>query len=230
MSDKVKLQDIVVDPTIQVREVEGHTVSEYTQAMKAGAKFPAMTLEKGTNRLVCGNHRYYAYKRVLEPTDTVAVTYREFSGEADIIRTAAKDNATHGRPLDTWDRKRITARLQEAGDSLDDIAALLSVPVSKVEYWAGMTVTVIGRRGKKTLKRTEPIKRGLEHMAGREIKEEQYKTHAERDRGVPARQNAQTLIRWIENGWISDDAGTIQALRSLYSALADYFNAKEKTA
>jgi len=230
MSDKVKLQDIVVDPTIQVREVEPHTVSEYAQAMRAGSMFPALMLEKGTNRLVCGNHRYYAYKRVLEPGDAVAVTYREFTDEADIVRTAAKDNATHGRPLDTWDRKRITARLQEAGDSTEDIAALLSVPVTKVQHWAGMTVTVIGKRGKKTLKHTEPLKRGLEHLAGTEVQEEQYRAHAERDRGVPARQNAQTLTRWLENGWIDNDPKTTEALEVLHAALSDYFDTKEKTA
>jgi hypothetical protein len=230
MSNQVKLQDIVVDPTIQVREVEGHTVSEYAQAMRAGAQFPPLVIENGSNRLVCGNHRYFAYKRVLEPTDTVSVEYRDFEDEAAIIRTAAKDNATHGRPLDTWDRKRITVRLQEAGDSIEDIAALLSVPVAKVENWAGMTVTVIGKRGKKTVRHSEPVKHGLEHLAGKQVPEDQYNCHAQMDRGVPARQNADTLRRWIENGWIAGDDRTRESLRQLATALEQLFAREEKSA
>jgi hypothetical protein len=120
--------------------------------------------------------------------------------------------------------------LQEAGDSVEDIAALLSVPVAKVERWADMTVVVVGKRGKKKLRHSEPVKRGLEHIAGQEVPEEQYKAHAERDRGVPARNMAQSLTRWLANGWVDDDPRTESALRELATELNEYLNAKENTA
>lgn len=233
MSDKkIALQDIVIDPTIQVREVEGHTASKYAAAMRAGAVFPPLLVEKGTNRLVCGNHRYYAYKRVLEPSDEVECEYRTFTDEADIIRTAARDNATHGRPLDTWDSKRITLRLQQAGDDLEDIAALLHVPVRKVETWAGQQVIVVGKKGKRKLRRHEPVKHGLEHLAGHEITEEQWQAHAERDRGVPAVNQATTLTRWIDNGWIdAANPRVIHTLEALKESLDRFLDGqKEKTA
>ena len=183
MSD-IRLDEIVIDPTIQVREVEAHTVSKYAASMRSGETFPALLVETGTNRLVCGNHRYFAYKRVLEPSDKVSCEFREFADEADIIRVAARDNATHGRPLDTWDLKRITLKLQRLGDSSEAIAQLLGVPVSKVETWSGMKVVVIGKQGRRVMRHEEPLKRGLEHMAGKEISEEQWTEHALRDLGV----------------------------------------------
>ncbi len=230
-SMKVKLQDIVVDPTIQVRNVESHTVSTYTAAMRAGAKFPPLLLEEKTNRLVCGNHRYYAYETVMEPDQKVDCEIRRFSGEAEIIRTAARDNSTHGRPLDTFDRKRITQKLQALGDSMEDIAGLLNVPVSKVENWSGMKVIVVGKKGKSIYRHEEPLKHGLEHLAGKEVTEEQYTTHKTNDRGVPISGQAMTIARWIDNGWIDEDNERImQALESLYNSLADFFKNRRKSA
>jgi hypothetical protein len=219
MSD-IRLDEIVIDPTIQVREVEAHTVSKYAASMRSGETFPALLVEKGTNRLVCGNHRYFAYKRVLEPSDKVSCEFREFADEADIIRVAARDNATHGRPLDTWDLKRITLKLQRLGDSSEAIAQLLGVPVSKVETWSGMKVVVIGKQGRRVMKHEEPLKHGLEHLAGKEIPEDQWTEHVQRDRGVPARQQAMTLTRWISNGWIDEsDTRTLEALEELHDSL-----------
>lgn len=231
MSDKIRLEDIVVDPTIQVREVESHTVSKYAAAKRAGEVFPPLVIEKGSNRLVCGNHRYYADKIVFEPSDEVACEFREFKDEAEIIRVAARDNATHGRPLDTWDCKRITLRLQRYGDSAESVAEILGVPVSKVQTWAGMSVVVIGKRGRKTLKHNEPLKHGLEHLAGREITEEQWREHAERDRGVPVSNQARALTRWLENGWIDTENQTaMDALTELRNAIDRFFQTQEKTA
>lgn len=228
---QVKLSEIVVDPTIQVRNVDSHTVSTYTAAMRAGAKFPPLLLEEKTNRLVCGNHRYYAYKTVMEPDQKIDCELRKFSGEAEIIRTAAKDNSTHGRPLDTFDRKRITQKLQAFGDTLEDIADLLNVPVSKVESWAGMKVFVIGKKGKSTYRHEEPLKHGLEHLAGKEITEEQYEVHAKKDRGVPIVSQAATLTRWIDNGWIDEeDEKAIEALMALSDSLSAFLKKQRKSA
>ncbi len=220
---KVKLMDIVVDPTIQVREVENHTVSKYAQAMKAGAKFPPMLLESKTNRLVCGNHRYYAYKSAFGPEQEVAVEYKLFDNEADLIRHAASDNARHGRPLDTWDQKRIAIRLAGHGDSAEAIADVLAVPAAKVEQWAGMTVIVIGKQGKRKLKNVEPVKHGMEHMAGQPVEAQAYAEHERHDPGIPVKNMAAVITRHLTNGWIAaNDPKTIDNLEALYTALGEF--------
>ena len=227
----IKLSDIVIDPTIQVREISTNTVSEYRQALRAGAKFPPLIIEKGTNRVVCGNHRYYAFKGVLAPDAAVNCTYETFKSEADLIKRAASDNSKHGRPLSTWDKKRVVMRLGDQGVDKDEIAAVLSVPINKVEEWAGMTVVVVGGTSKKQMRRSEPVKHGLEHMAGKEIPETQYEEHADRDRGVPAKNLAASLTRWINNGWIdTDDDKTMANLQALYDALGGLLSrGKRKT-
>jgi len=226
---KIKLSDIVIDPTIQVREISTNTVSEYRQALRAGAKFPPLVIEKGTNRAVCGFHRYYTFKGVLEPTATVDCIFETYKTEADLIKRAASDNSKHGRPLSTWDKKRVVMRLGDHGVDKDEIATVLSIPVKKVEEWAGMTVVVVGGTGKKQMRRSEPVKHGLEHMAGKEIPENQYEEHADRDRGVPAKNLAASLTRWINNGWIdTDDDKTMANIQALYDALGGLLSEKKR--
>lgn len=227
----VTLADIVVDPTIQVREVENFTVSTYAQAMKAGAKFPPVVLEQGTNRLVAGNHRYYAYKSVGTPETKIPCTYRTFKDEAEVIRFAAKDNAQHGRPLDTWDKKRIAMRLRQLGDDPELISEILGVTVSRVESWAEMAVIVTGKKGKKQLRTPQPVKHGLEHMAGKEITAEVYEEHKKRDYGTTVKNLAAIITRHITDELIDvSDEKTIENLKALHTALSTFLKKDEVAA
>ena len=215
---KVRLMDIIIDPNIQVREVEPYTVGHYAQAMKIGAKFPPLILEKKTNRCVCGNHRYFAYKRAFEPETLVPVTFREFANEAEIIRLAATDNSHHGKPLDTWDMKRVVIRLRDLGDTVEDVAKILSVPVKKIEKWAGLTVVVIG---KNKTKYSAPVKHGLEHLAGRTVTVAEYNLHKAHDYGNSVKNMAAIITRHINNGWIDiEDTKTMDNLVVLHDAIS----------
>ena len=195
MKTKIKLADIIIDPNVQVREVESVTVSEYRQAMKLGAIFPPIIVDSKTNRLVCGHHRYAAYRGILDPKDKVPAIFEAFENDAAIIRRAAKDNALHGRPLDTWDKKRIVLRLQELGDSQESIAEVLGVTISRIEHWAGMTVCVRGKDGQE---HDEPVKRSWESMVGQTVTQAQYDAHAHGDMGIDAYRVAGQLLRWLK--------------------------------
>lgn len=222
---KIKLMDVVVDPTMQVREVTPYTVSKYAQAMRAGAKFPPLLLEKGTNRIVCGNHRYYAHKSTKKPEDLIDVSFQEFENEAALIRCAAKDNATHGEPLSTWDKKRISLRLSSLGDTPEDIAALLAVPVSKVQSWGGMTVVVVGNGHKPGAR---PVKASFDTSSVKSVNVKEYEEHARKDSGVPIKNQAAMITRFLKNGWINtDDEKTMSNLRDLLDALESFFAKSE---
>jgi hypothetical protein len=191
----IKLADIVIDPNVQVREVELATVSVYRQSMKAGAVFPPIIVDAKTSRLVAGHHRYTAYRGIYDPDYEVPCTFMDFENDAAIIRFAAKDNAQHGRPLDTWDKKRIVIRLQQLGDSDESIAALLGVSVAKIEDWAGMTVIVRGENGQK---QEEPVKRSWESLVGQTVTRSQYEAHAHGDLGIDAYRVSGQLLRWLK--------------------------------
>jgi hypothetical protein len=216
----IELQNLVIDPSIQVRTVNPQTVSTYRQAHRSGAEFPPLIVENKTNRIVCGNHRYYVYKSELQPTDTIQCHAVTYPSEVDLIKHAAGDNAQHGLQLSTFDKKRIIVRLKSLGEDYDSISQVLAVPVKKVQELAGMTVVVVGKKKKKKYTRTEPLKRGLEHLQGKTVTEEQYAEHANKDRGVSAVSMASTLIRWIDNGWISNDELTMARMRRLHDVLS----------
>lgn len=218
---KRKLSELVIDPVIQVREVEPYTVSRYAQAMKAGARFPAITIDQN-NRVICGNHRHAAYRTAFDPDYSVSVEMMNFDTDEDVIRYAARDNVTHGRPLDTWDMKRVALRLKNAGDSPDAIAELLSIPVKKVESWAGIIVVTRGV-GKKVLREQHPVKHGLEHMQGREIDSKVYESHKRSDLGVPVKNMAAIITRHVSEGLIdTEDEKTMHNLANLHTALNDF--------
>lgn len=219
---KIKLMDIVIDPTIQVREVKPFTVSKYAQAMKAGAQFPPLLLEEKTNRVVCGNNRYFAYKSAFDPDYEITVEFRRFKDDAEIIRVAAKDNSTHGAQMDTWDCKRIASRLIGYGDTPEQIAEVLSIPVKKIETWSGMNVIVIGNKAKGVKTEALPVKNSLSHMAGQKIKAADYEAHSRSDLGTPVKNLAAMITRHIKSGLINtEDHKTMENLTALHSALGE---------
>lgn len=192
-------------------------VSRYRQAMRAGAKFPPLIIDK-TGRIIGGNHRYEAYLAEYGKEHEVEVIVRKFANEVERIEEAIRDNANHGNALDGITRKRAAIILAELGRSPETIGQLLGVSVKRLEEMCGMSVLVIGTNGQT---QRQPLKRGLEHIAGTEVTAEQYAKHRTTDRGVPVVQSALQIIRWIENDWIDwTNEETRAALCDLHAAIA----------
>lgn len=225
MTKKIKIADLVADPAIQIRDICKQTISEYKGAMSAGAKFPPLVIEAKTNRIVCGNQRYHAYRGFNDPAMLIDCEVETYKTETDLLIRAAEDNSRHGRPLSTWDRKRIIMRLEAAGVDTERISEILCLPVKRVISLAGFKVIVTGGGGKTPkYKRPMPVKRGLEHMVGETITAKQYDEHATKDRGVSLIRMAQDVARWIENGWVNEEnEAEVQALEYLRDALNNYF-------
>ena len=59
---QVELRDIVLDPILQVRDTDNHTIARYSRCVKQGDKFPPIVIDD-KKRLVCGWHRYAAFKQ-----------------------------------------------------------------------------------------------------------------------------------------------------------------------
>jgi hypothetical protein len=214
---KIKLQDLILDGTIQVRDIDRTLVSRYRQALEAGADFPPIVVEAKTNRVVCGNHRVSAYRQALDPDTEIECLVESYKTEADIIKRAAGDNAVHGEPLTPFDRKRVVSRLLNLKVPLEEIGRVLGLTVTRVEKLAGQTVLVTGN-GK--AKGYRPVKHGLEHMAGKTLTEEQYETHAKSDMGINTLSLVRQLLRWINSDFIDwNDQPTVDALSELYQTL-----------
>ena len=221
--EQVRLADIVIDLSIRTREPERYTIAIYRQALKAGTVFPPMVLERETKRLVCGHHRYGMYRLEYDPEELVPCLLESYPSELALWERAVADNAEHGRPLDTWDKKRIALQMERLGGDKEKIASLLGVSVGRLEDWAGMSVVVIGQRDGQLYEHREPVKHGMEALIDGRIDEAQYAEEVVKNgTGVNVRRHAFALRRLLRNNWIEDDARVLAELRLLYRALGEW--------
>jgi polyhydroxyalkanoate synthesis regulator phasin len=103
----VKLADIAIDGETQQRErINNDIVSEYAEAMRCGAKFPAVTLffDGVGYWLADGFHRFHACKEA-GGIDEIQAEIREGT-KRDARLFSASANGTHGIRLTNADKRR----------------------------------------------------------------------------------------------------------------------------
>lgn len=197
---KKRLGDLIIDELLtRLRPINGYFVSVYRQAYRSGKDLGEIVIEKGTNRIVSGNHRVTALLAEYGEDHIIEVEEKYFNDEAELLEYFAEANVKNGNPLIGVQRRAITQELLKHNVEREKIANIFGVSIRKVEEWAGITVLVIGKKQKKMYK---PVKRGVE--PGIEMTEQQYEEHMKADRGVSAVAQTKQLMRWIENGWITD--------------------------
>lgn len=216
---KIKLMDLVIDPELQVREISSFTIADYRESIRSGNIFPPVIVDN-KNRLVCGHHRYHAYKGMYEPDYKIDCIITDLKTDAELIMLAASDNSKHGRPLTTFEKKTTLFRLKEKNVSIEKISDVLGVTIGRIEQWSGLSVTVIG--GDKSIER--PIKKGSDHLIGQTVKEKDYEQMKKFDYGVTVSVLAKQIISIMhrEDKWIKDP----QILRELYIEIKNYFTNK----
>lgn len=214
---EMKLQNIKQsEKLLSLRAVDPVTVSRYRLAMRAGAKFPPMLIERDSKVLVCGNHRYEACKAEYGEDCRVKVHEKWLPAERDMLIAAAQDNAEHGRPLDGWTKQRFAIALESLGEDREKIAKLLNIPVGHLEKWGERRVVVIGKNNRRTV---QPIKRGVVVPSG-EMTQEQYQEHERNDVGMKLNSLLRQVIEHLENGWYDkEDEETDALLTKLRSVL-----------
>ena len=193
-------------------------VSRYRQAMRIGAQFPPLIVDKQTREIISGNHRYTSALAEYGEDHLIDVDMVAFKDRAAQLRCMADENAKHGMPMDGITRRRVALAMVNAGMSADEVAKVMNVPVNTLNKWGEMTVLVIGRGGKPT--RPVPVKGGIDLDQVKRMTEPQYDTHMEHDKGVEARHMAQQLTRWLDNDWINwNDDRNVEAFDALKEAL-----------
>ena len=103
----VKLSEIVIDAGTQQREnINDAAVEEYAEALRCGAKFPAVSLffDGARYYLADGFHRYHAHKAVEGMQDILADVYEGTKREAVLFSASA--NGAHGIRLSNSDKRK----------------------------------------------------------------------------------------------------------------------------
>jgi hypothetical protein len=225
---KVKVGELIVDPKLtELRPINLVFVSRYRQAYRTGAVLPPLIVEEGTNRVVSGNHRLQALLAEYGPDKEVAVSCKKFSGELEVLKEFARENAAHGNPMDGITRKRIAAALLDMGAPVEEVSNLFNVPVRSLEKWGEHFVGVVGEDG---TQRLVPVKRGLNLAPGITLTERLYEEHKRKDRGVTAFELVDQLLRWLKNGWMEPTDDVVASLTELRSEIGKLLKKAAKVA
>jgi hypothetical protein len=126
------IDDVVEDYRLYPRsEVDGATVEQFREALRAGAKFPPIRVCSKTLRLIDGFHRKTAYRR--EQATHVLCSLEEVADDVDLFRRAAAANASHGRRYSVDDYATAVRLAKRLGLTREQISADLLLPLDRVE-------------------------------------------------------------------------------------------------
>jgi len=129
---KVAISELKIDEAIYPRTlVSEFVVTRMTDALAAGARFPEITIEAGTLRLVDGRKRYEVYQRKgIKEVDAVVKSY---ASEEELFADAVRLNIEHGQPLTNYEVRNAVARFQRAGYPREAIGEIVRLPAARID-------------------------------------------------------------------------------------------------
>ncbi len=131
-AEQIAVADITWDANIYPREKHSaSTVTTYVEAMRGGAVFPPVVLEKETLRLLDGKHRWLAAKEIGE--QTILAQIAELNGLPAKTYSAAL-NISHGDRLPNSERREVAREQAEA-----ELAAGIKTDVSELARMLGVS-------------------------------------------------------------------------------------------
>ena len=221
---KVKIGSLVIDPILTaIRHINTVYVSRYRQAYREGANMPYLVVQDGTSRVISGNHRLTALLQEFNDDYEITVEVRKYSSEAEVLKDFAKENATHGNPLDDFTRRKLTSAMISEGVTAIEIASIFNVSVRRVDAYGEGIVQVELKTGEV---QNRVAKCGFEPE--KVITEEQYIAHEKKDRGFPLGSQVSQLLRWLHNGHITYSQNNKDLLIQLRDAIDEYLKSEKK--
>jgi 23S rRNA maturation-related 3'-5' exoribonuclease YhaM len=136
-----KIKDLVFDEEIYPRmEVNWITAYSYAQAMRTGSIFPPIVVGifDGKQYVVDGFHRAEAKK--MNKEEYIEGEIKKFNSKKEMFIEAVRLNAKHGRPLSSQEKVRIIDILKKYGVQREEISALITIPMDKLEKFEIRTV------------------------------------------------------------------------------------------
>lgn len=132
----VPLDELYIEPGLNIREIDQEHVAEFRDAFIAGESVPPLDVqvtEKGV-KVIDGHHRYYgAIEAMKAGSEIIRLECKDFVGnEADRIAFMVTRN--QGRPLTALERAAAYQRLRNQGWEPDEIAKKVKRSLSDVDY------------------------------------------------------------------------------------------------
>lgn len=224
---KVAVAELILDYNLYPRaSVDSQHAYYMGEALKAGIELPPIIVDEKSKRVVDGFHRVTATRK-LDKSGSITAIFKKYRSEAEMFVDAMKYNASHGRALTQYDRTHCILRARSFNLTVEAVASALSISVDKVAELTATRVasTVVpstssGKKWRKTCSTTPvQLKRTIEHMSGRELKEGQVEANKKLS-GMNQSFYAQQIILLIEEDLLDyQDVDLIEKLRHLHELI-----------
>ena len=163
---RTEVNKIVLDDSIYPRNcLPQFSILRLGHAFDAGAKFPPLTIEARTLRLIDGRQRLEVYKQ--RGIVRVEAQLKTYPGDAEAFADAVRLNVSHGQPLDAYCIRSAIVRLFAFGLKREAISEIVRIPVEQI------TKMERGFAQSSETGSTVPLKGGLSHMKGKTLTPEQ---------------------------------------------------------
>lgn len=197
--------------------VDESNVGDLVRALQAGHILPPIIAEAKSLRIVDGVHRRRAYIKHFGEEATAPVELRSYDTDAAFFMDAVSLNSAHGRKLDRHDQTRIVLLFRELKVSDQEIAIKLHVPEHQVQQ---LSIRIVMAPNGPI-----PSKRGLEHMRGEAMTEEQVSVMGSVRSGEAGRLCLE-LTRLLDAEMVNlEDDAIVARLQTLQAAISHALDA-----
>jgi hypothetical protein len=194
----IKAAELIEDFRLYPRsQVDTTHVRNIAEAMMAGEKFPSIIIDE-QNRIIDGFHRKRATLRVFGDEADIEVEVRQYVNDKERFLDALRYNSRHGKGITGVEQTG--AILKAQGFKIDPkfIASALGISQERVKEIVQCKVGNI-RQGTTAHGDPVPLKRSMQHFAGKEMTVEQVKVN-DMAPGTPQSLLINQLIGFIESG------------------------------
>lgn len=130
-TEKINISDLIMDWNIYPRHEESSVkVTEYFNALQAGAVFPPIRVDNETQKVVDGFHRLRVHKRA--KLDEIEAEFYSFESEAEMVFWGIRWNVQHGLRLSRYDQSRCLNIGRIYGLDDGEIAEALCLTIDKI--------------------------------------------------------------------------------------------------
>lgn len=170
---KRKLSELVLDFDLYPRAtVDSYHANDMQKAVEAGVKLPPIIICRKSKRIADGFHRHRVYSRLFGADHEVEVEERDYANDADLFLDAIRFNVSHGLRMDTHDKTHCILKAKDLRIATTALASVLHMDPKRIgELKIARTATADSLRG------AIPIKRTIQHMAGRQLSEPQVQAN-----------------------------------------------------
>jgi len=195
------------------------TAYTYSQEMKAGAKFPNITIWycNGKPILLDGKHRWEAYRLNKETHVTCNVLSRLTREQAFV--KAVELNIANGQSLSPYDKMKIIKKLEDMKFDMETISKIVQIPFTSISQFIAKRITLNPAGGQQILKAP------LMHLSENQVivsDEDQDKLSGNSEMSM-----LNQMIQIFENrNLIRTDDEFLGKLSILYGLISDFISSK----